>query len=273
MQANIATVDFITTMFIIFTGASILATFALYTRQTILCAYIVLGIIVGPGGLQLITDPVLIEKISQVGIVFLLFLLGLSLPPQNLLHLLRSSSLVTVISSIIFAIIGYVIAKIFSFSTAESLIVAACTMFSSTIISLKLLPTLILHHKKTGEIVISILLLQDILAIILILCIGLLSNNGNNFDISNFTFSAVLSIIMQLILMLPGLIIITFIFEYCILNKLYFKFDTIKEYVFLLTIGWCLGIAQLAEFMGLSYEIGAFIAGVALATSRISLYI
>ncbi len=51
------------------------------------------------------------------------------------------------------------------------------------------------------------------------------------------------------------------------------RFDKIKEYIFLITLGWCLGIAQLAHFLGLSYEIGAFIAGVALAANPIALYI
>jgi Kef-type K+ transport system membrane component KefB len=51
------------------------------------------------------------------------------------------------------------------------------------------------------------------------------------------------------------------------------RFDTIQEYVFLTSIGWCLGLAQLAKTMGLSYEIGAFIAGVSLAASPIALFI
>ncbi len=51
------------------------------------------------------------------------------------------------------------------------------------------------------------------------------------------------------------------------------RFDTIQEYVFLTSIGWCLGMAQLAKTMGLSYEIGAFIAGVSLAASPIALFI
>ena len=51
------------------------------------------------------------------------------------------------------------------------------------------------------------------------------------------------------------------------------RFDTIQEYVFLTAIGWCLGIAQLAEISGLSYEIGAFIAGVSLATNPIARFI
>ncbi|MCB1755599.1 MAG: cation:proton antiporter, partial [Gammaproteobacteria bacterium] len=54
---------------------------------------------------------------------------------------------------------------------------------------------------------------------------------------------------------------------------LFAKFDQIKEYIFLLAIGWCLGIAELAQALGLSLEIGAFIAGVTLATNPIARYI
>ena len=51
------------------------------------------------------------------------------------------------------------------------------------------------------------------------------------------------------------------------------RFDTIREYLFLLAIGWCLGISQLGYAMGLSHEIGAFVAGVALARSPVATYI
>jgi len=58
-----------------------------------------------------------------------------------------------------------------------------------------------------------------------------------------------------------------------LLLKLLQRFDRIQEYIFLLAIGWCLGIAQLAESIGLSYEIGAFTAGVAVAASPIAMHI
>jgi len=58
-----------------------------------------------------------------------------------------------------------------------------------------------------------------------------------------------------------------------VLYKLMRRFDKIHEYMFLITIAWCLGIAEMAEDLGLSYEIGAFIAGIALATNPISLFI
>jgi Kef-type K+ transport system membrane component KefB len=72
---------------------------------------------------------------------------------------------------------------------------------------------------------------------------------------------------------IPALIALAFLFERYILQPLIQRFDTIQEYVFLTAIGWCLGMAQLADAVGLSYETGAFVAGVALATNPISQFI
>jgi Kef-type K+ transport system membrane component KefB len=128
---------------------------------------------------------------------------------------------------------------------------------------LKLLPTTILHHQRTGEIVISILLLQDIIAIAAMM---LLEAFGAGEGMS-------LHKMLVMILGLPGITLFAFLVERFILIKLIQTFDRIKEYIFLVAIGWCLGIAELAYLLGLSHEIGAFIAGVAIATSPISLYI
>ncbi|HEX2237997.1 MAG TPA: cation:proton antiporter [Gammaproteobacteria bacterium] len=78
---------------------------------------------------------------------------------------------------------------------------------------------------------------------------------------------------MRVLLSFPVLILFAWLFERYVLITLIRRFDKIHEYIFLLVIGWCLGVAQLAAAMGLSHEIGAFIAGVLLATSPIALYI
>ena len=80
------TIEF--SMYLIFTGAALLATIALYARQAMIVGYILLGIILGPWGVSLINDPELIKDISHIGIIFLLYLLGLDLLPQQLLKML-----------------------------------------------------------------------------------------------------------------------------------------------------------------------------------------
>ncbi|MCW8946442.1 MAG: cation:proton antiporter, partial [Sedimenticola sp.] len=250
------------TIFLIFSGAAIVATLALYARQALLISYILLGVLLGPSVAGLVNDSELVREMSNIGIMFLLFLMGLELNPRELLLLLKKTTTVTVISSALFAFCGGSIAYLFNFTLQESLIVGAAMMFSSTIIGLKLLPTTVLHHQHTGELVISILLFQDLIAILLLLAL----KGGGGAE------SPVMEI-FKLGLALPLLIGVSALFVKFVFFPLMKKFDTIKEYIFLITIGWCLGLAEAATSLGLSHEIGAFIAGISLATSPVSFFI
>ncbi len=249
-------------VFLIFTGAAVLATIALYARQSLLVAYIFLGMLLGPHSLRLVRDVELLQDLSHVGIVFLLFLLGLNLHPQNLLRMFSKATLVTLISSTVFAVLGAITAWSFGYALIECLVIGAAMMFSSTIIGLKLLPSTVLHHQHTGEIIISVLLLQDLIAILILM---ILHGTSDGFISSQQ--------LIKLSLSLPVLLLFAFGFSRFILTRLLARFDTIQEYIFLLAIGWCLGMAELAESLNLSPEIGAFIAGIAVATEPISRFI
>jgi len=249
-------------IFLIFTGTAILSTIALFTRQSLLVAYILLGAILGPWGFGLVKDARLIQQTGDIGIIFLLFLLGLHLHPQDLLHSLQKMSWVTIGSSSFFLLIGFVVGYYFGFTLMECGIIGITMMFSSTIIGLKLLPTTILHHQHTGELMISILLLQDLIAIVILFILETMHDRAFSTNHLGLMICA-----------FPILFIIAYIFERYLLGKLLLKFDKIHEYIFILSIGWCLCMAELAHKFGLSEEIGAFIAGIALATHPISLYI
>ncbi|MCS5557917.1 MAG: cation:proton antiporter, partial [Oceanospirillaceae bacterium] len=254
--------------FLIFTGAALLATLSLYFRQPLLLAYIVLGACLGPFGLAWVVDTELLADVSHVGIIFLLFLIGLDMQPSHLLQMLRKGYMVALISSLAFALLGYGVAIAFSFNTIDSLIIGASTMFSSTIIGIKLLPTTVLHHKQTGELVVGLLLLQDLIAIILLTLLTTLGQQySEGLDLTLNT-DLLLSLAAIPILMLAALAMVRWV-----LLVLIQKFDRFHEYIFLLALGWCLGLAELAHSIGLSAEIGAFIAGVSLASSPISQYI
>jgi Kef-type K+ transport system membrane component KefB len=148
------------------------------------------------------------------------------------------------------------------FSAIEALLVGGAATFSSTIVGLKLLPTTVLHHQRTGEVIISILLLQDLLAIVLLLVVQ--GSSKGSMPVGD---------ILKLLIALPVLIGFAWMAERFVLIRLIRKFDKIQEYIFLMTIGWCLGMAELSEVLGLSAEIGAFIAGVVLASSPIAMFI
>jgi Kef-type K+ transport system membrane component KefB len=250
--------------FLIFTGAAVFASLALATRQPLIIAYIALGACIGPYGFSLVTDTNLLADIGHVGIIFLLFLLGLDMQPQALWSTLRKSTVVAVSSSLIFLAMGYAVAKLFGFSNRDALIIGAAMMFSSTIIGIKLLPTTVLHHRHIGELMIGLLLLQDLLAII-VLMVLLSASSG---DTTNMPLDLALSMLGLPLLAGGALLVVRFV-----LLPLITRFDHFHEYIFLLALGWCLGMAEAAKALGLSEEIGAFIAGVTIATSPISQYI
>jgi len=253
--------DIVHTIFLIFTGAAVLATVALYARQALLVAYILLGILLGPSVLGLVNDPDLIGDIAHIGIMFLLFLMGLELNPREFLLLMRKTIMITLASSLVFWGSGTLLALLFDYTFRESLLIGAVMIFSSTIIGLKLLPTTVLHHQRTGEIIISILLLQDFIAILLLLIIE--GSATQKLSVVEF---------VKLGVSLPLLIGGAILFVRKVLLRLLQKFDTFREYIFLLAIGWCLGMAETAAALGVSHEIGAFVGGVTLASSPISLY-
>ncbi|MGV6807829.1 MAG: cation:proton antiporter [bacterium] len=248
--------------FLIFTGAAVIASLAIFGRQPLLVAYIALGALIGPYGFGWVVDISLLREISTIGIVFLLFLLGLDMQPQSLLNVFRKVTAITLVSSIAFALTGFLVAFAFGFPLIESIVIGLAMMFSSTIIGIKLLPTTILHHRHIGDMMVGMLLMQDFIAIFVLL--ALLSGEGGSFDMMKLG---------KTLIGLPLLVIFSFGFVRLVLLKLIARFDRVGEYMFLLAIGWCLGVAELATVLGLSHEIGAFLAGITLATSPISQHI
>ncbi len=251
-----------TSFFLIFTGAAVLASVALYTRQPLIIAYIVLGALIGPYGIGWVTDLNLLADIADIGILFLLFLLGLDMQPKALIDTIQKSTVVALLSSLLFATTGFAVAYVFDFTLQECLVIGAAMMFSSTIIGIKLLPTTVLHHKHSGELMIGLLLLQDLIAIFVLLLLMALS--VGEFKPLDFGLT---------LLALPALVGFAFAFVRWVLLPLLKRFDRFHEYIFLVALGWCLGLAEAGHALGLSAEIGAFLAGISLATSPISQYI
>lgn len=260
MEATSVTFAF----FLIFSGAAVLASVALYTRQPLIIAYVALGALIGPYGFSLVTDLKQLSDIGHIGIIFLLFLLGLDMQPQALFATLRNSTVVGLASSALFFILAAALAALFLDALSDALIVGVAMMFSSTIIGIKLLPTTVLHHRHIGEMMVGLLLLQDLLAIITLVLISAQAGAGEA--------SAGLEIV-RVLLALPLLGAAAWAAVRYVLLPLIQRFDRFHEYIFLLAIGWCLGMAEAAQLLGLSEEIGAFVAGISIATSPISQYI
>jgi len=253
---------FIFDLSIVLVVSAILGCLAIYLKQPIVIAYILCGMLIGPWGIGWISKADFIETISHLGITLLLFLAGLCLHPQKLIELFKKTSLVTLFNCACSFIAAFLFSLLFDFSVVDSAIIALSLMFSSTILTIKLLPTTTLHQKRMGALCISVLILEDLLAIgvlALIRCLNTPQGVVVSFSI----------IIVKLVLF----IVILALVERYILRKIMVHVDRISEALFIIGLAWCFGIATISHHMGLFYETGAFFAGVAIARHKISLYI
>lgn len=242
--------------------AAVLSFIAILCKQPVIIAYIIGGILVGPWGMGWINELEFITAVSLMGVTLLLFLAGLCLHPEHLRRLFRSTSIVTTASCLSFFIIAFLFAAAWQFVLRDSIYIGLAMMFSSTIVAVKLLPTTKLHHGKIGAICIGILIAQDLIAVaILVLIRGLKTDHIAILDMAG------------LFVKLLILTALTFVFEQFALRKVLRIVDRFHETIFIIGLAWCFGIAMIFDRAGLSYEIGAFFAGVALARHPISLFI
>ncbi len=257
-------VGIIESFFLIFAGAAVLATIALFTRQPLLVAYMGIGVLLGPHGLAWIPNAEFVSDIGHIGIIFLLFLVGLDLPPAKLRNMIGASIVTALVSTAVFFALGFVLLWSFGFGLVEALVAGIACVFSSTIIGIKMLPTTVLHHRHVGEIVISLLLIQDLIAIVALLALaGFGGSHGN----------PLLGHPLLVVVAFPLIAGAAFFGVKFIVTPLLARFDAFNEFIFLLVIGWCLAIATVSHMIGMSLEVGAIIAGVSLASSPIAQFI
>jgi glutathione-regulated potassium-efflux system ancillary protein KefC len=254
--------------------SAILAVVADLLRQPIIIAYILAGFLCGPhspwADLQLVKQTSFIEGAGTLGLVLLLFLLGLVLHPDRLLRIFRQASLVTLATSSLFFILGFGGALVVSravpgqapLNRVDALYIGCAMAFSSTLLVVKLLPTRRLHESAVGTVAIGILIVQDVLAILILIAT---SSQAAALQADTSVYWKVPAGVAMLAAAFP--------FEQYLLRRLMRKVENYPELLLVLGLAWCLLLSEAARTMGFSREIGAFVAGLTLARSPVSLYL
>ena len=225
-------------------------------KQPLIIGYIISGILIGPLFLNLLKYNEAISVFSELGITLLLFIVGLHLSPK-IIKEVGKISLITGIGQVVFtSLVGYFIGLALGLNSITSIYVATALSFSSTIIIMKLLSDKEALDKLYGKISIGFLLVQDLIAIVILIVVSSFSNG-------NSVTSAVLTTIVKggvpILILLP--------FSYYVLPKLNDFFARSKELLFVFAIVWGVGLAALFYVAGLSLEVGALIAGILLSVS------
>ena len=236
----------------------VLAVLAALLRQPIIVGLIAAGIIVGPEALGFVEASPEVELLAKIGISLLLFVVGLKLDVR-LIRRLGPVALATGIGQIAFtSLIGFLIALGFGFEMVSAIYIAVALTFSSTIIIVKLLTDKRELDHLHGRIAIGFLIVQDIAVVLAMIAI------------TAFDAAADRSLVVQFVeVVLKGtllLLLVGLVGRY-VLPRVTHRLARSGELLVLFAVVWAVALAAVAIALGFSEEVGAFLAGMALASS------
>lgn len=240
--------------------AAVFAAFGRLLKQPIIVTFIAVGILIGPEVLDLIQSEDQIELLAEIGIAILLFIVGLKLD-LNLIKTTGPVAFITGIGQIIFtSVFGYLIAILLGFSNTHAIYIAVALTFSSTIIIVKMLSDKKEIDKLHGQIAMGFLIVQDIAVIITMIILTAVGGAGEDTSIGR----ELLMVLLKGLAFIAGIVILMKFVIPSLLKQLARN----KELLVLSSIAWAVALAALGEYLGFSLEVGAFLAGMSLASTQ-----
>lgn len=239
--------------------AAVLTSVFRFLKQPAILAYILTGIIIGPLGFLNIRNPDFIQTLAQLGITFLLFTLGLEIKIKDFTSIGRVAFIVSGVQILFSFLAGYIISLLFGFNVLSAIYIGIAVTFSSTVIVIKLISEKRELHSLYGKIAIGVLLIQDFLAIAIL--ISLSGFNPQLVKVEPFAKFA------QIVIKGAILFGTVWYLGSNVFPKIVEKLARSTETLFLASIAWVFGLAALVSSVGFSVEIGGFLAGLTLANS------
>lgn len=228
-------------------------------RQPSIVGYILSGIVLSPQLNNLIQNQESVQLFAYLGIVMLLFLVGLWLSVRIIRDVGKISLVVGVGQVLFTSLVWVVIAWLLGNDWLTAMFLAIWLTFSSTIVIVKLISDRWDAHKLYGKISLGMLIVQDMIAMMILIAFALISSvrdTGGDMTVIVSTFASIV-----------GAWLIVWLISRYGLHFLLKKFSTSEEYLLLFSIGRALLVAAWFERAGLTMEAGALIAGIALAES------
>ncbi len=226
-------------------------------RQPLIIGYIITGVIVGPSLLRIVGAADVIDTFSNIGIALLLFIIGLGLNPRVIREVGKVAVLTGGLQIAATALLGWAGGLLLGLPQREALLVGVALSFSSTIIILKLLSDKKEQSRLYGKVAIGLLLVQDLVAMVALLLLTAQTGHGSGVSAHHLIMLAA----KGLAVLIPLFAIGTFV-----LPRFTKLIAGSQEFLFLFAIGWGFGAAALFQHVGANLEVGALLAGVALAS-------
>jgi CPA2 family monovalent cation:H+ antiporter-2 len=255
-------IGFIQDMAVVMLIAGIVSVVFHRFRQPVVLGYIVAGLIIGPHTPPnvLLLDEATIKTLGEIGVIFLMFSLGLEFSLRKLVKV-GATAFVAALSEIVLMIwIGYEVGRWFGWRTMDALFLGAMLAISSTTIIVKALAELGLKRERFAQLVFGILIVEDILAIAMIALLSGIADSGSlqPFEVVTTLGRLLLFITVSLVV---GILVVPRFLHYVA------RFKS-NEVLLITVLGLCFGFCFIVVKLDYSIALGAFLIGAIIAESR-----
>jgi CPA2 family monovalent cation:H+ antiporter-2 len=257
---TVVQVDPMLSAFVILSLVIILVGFILrILRQPSIITYILVGLLVGPYGLKLVTDEVFISNLGSLGLVLLLFFIGMEIHLPDLIANWKVSVIGTILQVLLSIAFIWIIAQYFDWPPNRVILLGFVVSLSSTAVIVKLLEERNELKTKPGQYVLGILLVQDIIIVPMIIILGYLGGqNPSGIDLVKQLIGGLLIIGILVYIVKKKEIVLPF--------KGYIRKDHEMQVFVAFTL--CFGFSIITAWLGLSAALGAFVAGIIVSSTR-----
>ena len=241
---------------LIIVTATVIGFLAQQTGQPTIIAYILTGLILGPVFLDVVTEEGLVELMAELGLGFLLFLLGIKMRLDAIEEILRPIINIAIWQTILQTVLAFAVAYVLGFTLVETTIIALATVFGATPIIVKILTDKDEITAMPGKIDVGVLIVQDIYLVFVLAMLG--AGQLDNAAEIGFTL-ATITVLISLIA------VFSIASSRYLLPKLFREIADNKDVFFIVALAWAFLFISVSKVLDLSIEVGAFLAGISLA--------
>ncbi|PIN89476.1 sodium:proton exchanger [Candidatus Pacearchaeota archaeon CG10_big_fil_rev_8_21_14_0_10_34_76] len=239
--------------------ATILVLIFKFVKQPPIIAYMITGILAGPLFFNFLHSTTLFESFSHIAVALLLFIVGLNLDFRIMKNFGKVSFVVGIGQLLITAGLGFFLGRYLGFSDISAIYISIALAFSSTFVVVKLISDKRELDTLHGKIALGILIVQDFIAALVLTVFPVLDIAGG--------------LVYTQLAKVAFLVAVVFILSYFFVPAIFSFAAKNQEVLFLFGLSWALLISLLFNYLGFSLEVGALVAGMALASSKYSLMI
>ncbi len=228
-------------------------------KQPLVLGYIIAGFLVGPyvSVVPTVIDNANVKTLAEIGVIFLLFSLGLEFSFKKLLRVGGAASITAIVEIVAILLLGYMVGRWMGWSTMDSMFLGGLLASSSTTIIIRAFEELGVKRQQFARIVFGVLIVEDIVVILLMVLLSTMAVS------QQFDGTEMLSSLLKLLFFLTIWFIAGIFLLPTFLRKAKKLLD--EETLLILSLGLCLGMVVLATQIGFSAELGAFVMGSILA--------